>query len=399
MLLLRLWNYLRGYVIISVKGYFIEKFINLCANKSIYLWDIKKKTPHNMTLKISIKGFKALRGIARKTKCKVEIVKKVGLPFVKYKYRKRKSFAIGFVIFFGILYILSCFIWVIEITGTQRVNPQTIIDFLAQRGIKPAILKYGFDKDSLKTDLLINIPELSWVDVKFIGTKVLVETVERIPKPEIVDRTTPCNIYAKKSGVVKSVIAKNGTAVTKPGNVIKKGQLLISGIVENRFDPADIRYVHADGPVNAVTWYEETAQIDISQQRKERTGEYETGFQLKVFSDFYNLYNPNDSFEHYDTEDKSIRLGFWKNYELPIEFVIKKYYKVNYNTYTMPEENVKEACKQMAFEKLQKIVPKEAVELDRKIQYEYINNNQTIQAQMTLECLEDIGYKEKIIIS
>lgn len=40
---LRLWNYIKGYVIIFVEGYFLEKFVNICTRRQIFLWDIKKK--------------------------------------------------------------------------------------------------------------------------------------------------------------------------------------------------------------------------------------------------------------------------------------------------------------------------------------------------------------------
>lgn len=43
MLVLRLWNYLRGYVIILIEGIFLEKFINICTRRKMYLWDIDKK--------------------------------------------------------------------------------------------------------------------------------------------------------------------------------------------------------------------------------------------------------------------------------------------------------------------------------------------------------------------
>jgi len=82
MLILRLWNYIRGYVIIIVKGYFLEKFINICTRRQILLWDIKMRGSGVMTLKISISGFKMLQPIARKTNCSVRIMHKRGLPII-----------------------------------------------------------------------------------------------------------------------------------------------------------------------------------------------------------------------------------------------------------------------------------------------------------------------------
>lgn len=80
MLLIRLWNYIRGYVIILVEGYFLERFINICTYRQLFLWDIKRRSDFEMTLKISIKGFKTLRPISRKAQCRVRIIKKKAYP-------------------------------------------------------------------------------------------------------------------------------------------------------------------------------------------------------------------------------------------------------------------------------------------------------------------------------
>ena len=32
-----------GYVIVEVEGYYIERFINICQNKKILIWNIKRE--------------------------------------------------------------------------------------------------------------------------------------------------------------------------------------------------------------------------------------------------------------------------------------------------------------------------------------------------------------------
>lgn len=143
MLLLRLWNYLRGYVIIIIEGYFLEKFLNICIRRQIYLWDVIKRNSSTMQMKVSIKGFKALRGIARKTRCRVRIKRKKGLPFVLNRYRQRKTFAAGAIICILIFGYLTSTIWDIEVTGNKNIPTQTILDSLANLGLKPGIFRYG----------------------------------------------------------------------------------------------------------------------------------------------------------------------------------------------------------------------------------------------------------------
>ena len=87
-----LLNYILGYLRIEVEGYFIEKLINLSSNKSILLWNSKREKSTLLYTNISIKDYRKIVKIAKKTKCRVKIKEKKGLPFIFNKYRKRKIF-------------------------------------------------------------------------------------------------------------------------------------------------------------------------------------------------------------------------------------------------------------------------------------------------------------------
>lgn len=126
MLMLKLWNYMRGYVIISVEGFFLEKFINICIRRKIFLWDIKKIKGNYMTLKVSIKAFKMLRPVAKKTKSRIRIIGKRGMPFVYSKYKGRKAFAAGGLFFVILIYILSSYIWAVEVKIETSVKKGTL---------------------------------------------------------------------------------------------------------------------------------------------------------------------------------------------------------------------------------------------------------------------------------
>ena len=78
-------NNIMGYVNIKVESYFIERFINICISKKIFLWNIKRKKSTILYANISIKDYKRLKEIVRKTKSKVKIENKKGLPFIIHK--------------------------------------------------------------------------------------------------------------------------------------------------------------------------------------------------------------------------------------------------------------------------------------------------------------------------
>ena len=66
MLFIRLWNYLKGYVIIRIEGLILENFINFTTLEGIELWDIRRIDYTTLEAKIHIRDFKRLRKIVKK---------------------------------------------------------------------------------------------------------------------------------------------------------------------------------------------------------------------------------------------------------------------------------------------------------------------------------------------
>ena len=64
-------EFIFGYVNISVEGYYIERFINICISKNILLWNMKREKSTYLNSNIGIKEFKKIKEIAKKTKCKI----------------------------------------------------------------------------------------------------------------------------------------------------------------------------------------------------------------------------------------------------------------------------------------------------------------------------------------
>ena len=111
-----------GYVNIRVEGFFIEKFINICKCKKIILQNLHIENDSYLKAKILKKDFKEIVHIAKKTKCKVKIENKVGVPFLLNRYRKRKIFVVAFLIFIIIIIVITKFIWNIDIVGNERIS-------------------------------------------------------------------------------------------------------------------------------------------------------------------------------------------------------------------------------------------------------------------------------------
>lgn len=193
-----LLNYLFGYVNIEVEGYFAEKFINICISKNILLWNIKRTKSTLVYSNIGIKDFKKIAKVAKKTKCKVKIKEKKGLPFIFNKYKKRKIFISFLIILVVSIIVLSNFVWNIEISGNSSINKEELLHVLEENGLKIGRLKNKIDTKSIINKMRLERNDLAWIGIEIKGTNAIIKIVEADKKPDIIDKNDYCNIVATK---------------------------------------------------------------------------------------------------------------------------------------------------------------------------------------------------------
>ena len=65
---------------ISVTGESYDRFLNLCANHGIALWNLEYHG-NAYEMDISVQGFRMLRPLVKKSRTRVRIIRRQGLPF------------------------------------------------------------------------------------------------------------------------------------------------------------------------------------------------------------------------------------------------------------------------------------------------------------------------------
>lgn len=217
-----LFYYILGYVNISVEGYFIERFINICISKNILLWNLKRKKSSFLYANIGMKDFKKIKQIAKVTKCRVKIEKKRGLPFILHRYKKRKFFLISLILIILFIFGISNFVWNIEITGNDTIPTEEIIQNLNENGLKIGILKQKIDTKQIINTIRLQRDDIAWIGIHLKGTNAIIEIVEADKKPEIIDEDEYCNIVSDKDGIITKINVQNGTALVKEGDIVTK---------------------------------------------------------------------------------------------------------------------------------------------------------------------------------
>lgn len=386
-------NYILGYVNILVEGYFVEKFINICNKQKIFLWNLKRSKTTIIYTNVSIKDFKKLKPIAQKTKCKIKIKSKKGLPFIFNKYKKRKIFVIGLAMVLITIFTLSKFIWNIEVIGNEKINDDEIIQIANENNLKIGKFKNKVDTKKIINKLRLERDDIAWIGIEIKGTNAIIKIVESIPKPNIIDDEEFCNIVATKDAIIKKISAQNGTPVVKEGEIVKKGTVLIAGWLEGKY--TGTRYVHATGSVQGKVWYTQKERIYFKQQKKEQTGNVENKYSLNINNFKINFNKGVSKFKNYDTIETNKKVKLFSNFYLPIKLIKITNTEVNITdiTYTLEE------AKNIGIEKAKQELNNKIENLDNILSIQ-INDSQTseyIEVEVTYEMLENIGTKEKIV--
>lgn len=405
----KLFDQVGGTITAKLKGKNEEKVINMALTRGIYLWDIKK-TEDGMNMKVRSSGFRALQNIAAENNYELDVVTKEGLPFYRNLIKRRMGFIGGALIFIMALYLMTSFIWSIDISGSHNVDRKKILLTAAKYGVYQGAAKWSFSRSEMEQGMLRDISELAYVELDVQGVKAHIKVVEKIlPKNEI---TGPCHMVATKDGVIDYVLVLEGQANVKPGDVVGKGDILISGIIipqrenqyaenpgenqenENLDEPYQVR---ARGEVKARVWYDGYGECKLKSEktvltgRRLRTVYLETPwktFTLKGSKDNdYSLYAKKITKKYLNTPVGSIGLCIQTMQEQSKK--IKEY----------QESDAVSIARERAMKTLKQRLGKSQRIIDSKVEVLSAPSDPILRVKVSVETIENIVVAQPINIS
>ena len=388
-----IFSYILGFLKISVKGYYIERFINICKNNKITIWNLKRKDNIELNLNVRKKEFKEICKIAKKTGCKVKIKNKKGIPFLLHRYKKRKIFLIFLIFIILLIGLSSCFVWNVEIEEENGYELENIREDIEKAGLKSGVFKGKINtKEIINKIRLERRKDIAWMGIELKGTNAIVKLVKSDEKPEIINEDEYCNIISDKEGIITKISVQNGTANVKVGDTVNIGDVLVNGWIEGKF--TGIRYVHSLAEIEAKVWYTESIKIPYNATETKYTENEEEKYGIKFNNFQINFTKKYSKFKIYDTIETENKIKLFSDFYLPIS-IVKTTYKEQEKvekTYTVEE------AKNIGIKQLEE-------KLDGKIENKdnIVNKNINTYEQadgvlvyVTYEVLENIGTNEKI---
>ena len=337
--MVKLIYFFHGYYKIEADKNKSVMIINLMMRYNIEYWDLKYTAEGDLTFKILLSEYKKLLNILDKTDCMVYIVYEKGLPYYIRRYKRRIGIPAGVLIFTALLWISTLFIWDIDVKGNYTVDDDVIIERLTELGCGIGSYIPSIDFERLCNTYILLYDDVSWISVNLIGTVANVETRPRIPSEEKPD-DEPRNLIAKCDGYIESYQVISGKSEIDVATVVRKGDLLISGVAE--FLDGTAKLVKAEGCVKAVTNKNFEVSIPLNYTRKTYTGVSDTKKSVKFFGGNINFYINDETFiENYDKIVDVNRIILFGVIKLPVIIQTATYNEYNYAPWELTEAEAK----------------------------------------------------------
>lgn len=383
-----------GCVVICAEGYFTERFLNICMCRKIFLWNVRHDGENRIYATVGISDFARLRPIARKTRTKVRIFKRCGLPFVLHKYRRRKLAIVGAVLFAVVVRYLSSHVTGIDIVGNERIETAVIAEALAETGVYKGTALRGIDYREVKNLMMNKLDDIAWIGINTKGSRVLVEIRERLDTKVEIGADIPCNLVASKDGIIRRLEVRDGQTVVKIGDMAEKGDLLVSGAVDSA--SSGIRYIHSFGEVYAETVYKETREYASEYTEKKPTGELTKRYSIEAAGKSLKLYLKDEP--PYSEYDRRLEQTEYKTARLPLPSVIVKcetYSELRAEKRKRSTEEAVELGKKELDGELRKKIPETAEIKEKNITYRLTEDGGTAVTAEYI-CEENIAVRAVI---
>ena len=379
-------DYFAGYLRIRVACRYPERIVNICAANGVEFRDYERCEDDSALMTVYIGGYRTLREISKKSGFfTVKQEKRVGVPFFLWKIRKRYTLIGGLMVCIGLLFLSSLFVWQVDVSGNETISDSEIMASLSELGVKVGAFRLSINQEYVSNEMLLRIPELSWLTVNIYGSRAQVIVREEVATPEL-RNDTPVLVFAEKSGIIEKMTVLSGAPTVMVGQTVLKGETLVDSVVGSL--TSGNRLVRAEAEIWARTWYEMSSCIPLKTMEKTYTGRQKSRTALIVGGKRVNMYftggNPYAECDKI-TQYKPATLP--DGSVLPLTVVTEQYDE--YETYdvAITEEEAGRILEARLLARLAEAAPDGSV---TETEFSCQNENGVMTVTLKAECLERI---------
>ena len=320
---MNLWNSLAGMVDVELTSADPEAALAAAAERDIPICFIVRKSPLVLTFRILQRDVPVLQNQCEKRGDRLKSLRCVGIYWGIRSALRRPILLLTISLLLFLSIWLPTRVLFIRVAGNQFVPDKKILETAEGLGIRFCASRREIRSEQMKNALLGAIPELQWAGINTSGCTAVISVREREKEEKMdTDKNSVGSIVASQDGVIVSCNVWEGTGKCVPGQVVRKGETLISGFIDCGIR---IRAVHAKGEVYARTNRKVQAYIQSCWQSRQDETSTSLRLNLILGKKRINLWKGSGILEgSCDRIEKSYPLTLPGGFRLPVSVSVEK---------------------------------------------------------------------------
>lgn len=387
-MLLDFIRWLQGFVQFLVIGKYPERFINIVTKCGLSIWHTNK-TGDKLSARMFVRDYKKIRPYAKKSRVRLKIQSKHGLPFYIRRYKQRVGVLLGMLVFILVVSIMSQFVWTIDIIGLETVSQAKLLSVLKDNGLYIGAYKPSLSFTQISRKTMLEIDDIAWMSINVLDSHASVELKEKAKSPTVDNYHQPANVKATRDGLIESINTLQGEAFFTAGSAVVKDQMIVSGVVEDK--SGGVSLVRANAEVIAQTTHKVSFCVN-------KEHEY-YGFSEPIVRRNLSVFNLSIpvTFSFASSSDSAVRQNTDSLYlfdtTLPVSIESTRIYEKNSFKKKLSENTAHKILQKQAYV-FESFALSQCEVLSRDFSYLETDSRYVLDATYT--CREDIAYQQDI---
>ena len=377
---------LQNKVKLNIQGKNIERFIKRLKSNNIDLLNIKYLKYNSINIVIYQKDYDKV--LKLKTTYEINQLDTYGITKIKRIMNVYKYALIFIALGIFLIIFLSNIIFNVEVIHNDKELREFLLNELEKYGLKKYKFKVSFQEiQKIKNSILEEYHDkIEWLEIEERGTSYIVRLESRvIPNQEV--NYDKQNVVAKKSAIIKKIVAENGEVVKNINSYVNKGDVIISGNIYLNEEIKDI--VKAEGKIYGEVWYNINVSYPYIYSEIKELDNFQDVYVLKILNKSLEL--TLNKFDDKRVEEEKILYHSF----LPFSLVKQRQKEVQTISYVLTSEEAKDKAIEEAIKKMQERLNNEEKIIDYQVLKVNIKDDKII-LDMFFTVYEDITSYSKI---
>ena len=338
----RISDFVCGWRRLSVPPEERSRTFDLMYRNGISFTDEHRLPDGTVTVRLRGKNSTVFRHCADADAVAYKLGRPHGLPVIGSFLLRRPALPLGALLFAAWMFYSTRIIWDVRVEGADKTDPAAITALLDELGCGIGDYYPAIDFNDLHSRYAAAQQDIAWLSVYMNGTVAEVQVRELHADERLRPAEhTYANVLADADGIVEEVNVREGQACVKPGDLVRKGQVLISGVIEQK--DGSIRYEYAAGEVICRTAHPIHTEIRTKRETKAYTGRETAKKSIKFFKKTINLFvNSGTLYTNYDKIDTIEQLCPLGLCELPVWYETTTYREYETVSQDIPADDAAE---------------------------------------------------------